>query len=277
MGRKRKNKICGIYCIENIINNKKYIGYSNHITRRFKDHRGHLKLNKHENPYFQYAWNKYGIENFKFWVIQECDESILGDMEIYWIAYYNSFVNDKGGYNLTRGGENPPSFLGKTVKEETKKKIGDKNRGKIKTEETRLKISESRKGKCMGKDHHMFNKHHSDETKEKIGISRKGKCSGENHHTYGKETSEETLVNLSNSHAGKRGKKSLFSKYLGVSANNKSIKNPFRSSIVHRRKRIHLGCFSNEIEAAKTYDKKSWEIYHNLLILNFPSDYIDMT
>jgi len=45
---------------------------------------------------------KYGIENFKFEIIEECSDEEVDTREIYWIDYYDTFKN---GYNLTRGGE----------------------------------------------------------------------------------------------------------------------------------------------------------------------------
>lgn len=46
---------------------------------------------------------KYGVENFTFEVLQDniTDAQKLDDAEIYWIYYYNSFID---GYNATRGG-----------------------------------------------------------------------------------------------------------------------------------------------------------------------------
>ena len=32
-----KEKLCGVYCIENILNNKKYIGISRDINRRWSN------------------------------------------------------------------------------------------------------------------------------------------------------------------------------------------------------------------------------------------------
>jgi hypothetical protein len=46
--------------------------------------------------------NKYGIDKFKIEQIEECDDSIVNEREIYWIEYYQSF---KYGYNATKGGD----------------------------------------------------------------------------------------------------------------------------------------------------------------------------
>ena len=34
-----EEKICGIYCIENVVNRKKYIGLSADINQRWKQHK----------------------------------------------------------------------------------------------------------------------------------------------------------------------------------------------------------------------------------------------
>ena len=62
-----KEKICGIYCIENIINHKKYIGQSQNVFRRMYNHKNLLRNNKHHNSYLQNSWNKYG-ENLSFFI-----------------------------------------------------------------------------------------------------------------------------------------------------------------------------------------------------------------
>lgn len=96
----------GIYKITNKINGKTYIGQSVNIKQRWAEHKANLRNNKHENPYLQNAWNKYGENNFTFKVIEECEQSELDDKEIYWISEYCSykdFENSKG-YNMTIGG-----------------------------------------------------------------------------------------------------------------------------------------------------------------------------
>lgn len=97
-------KKCGIYCIENTINQKKYIGLSRDMERRWYVHRWNLDTNQHENSYLQRAWNKYGANAFMFYVLEECDPLVLGQREKYYIEKHNSH-NRMLGYNLTRGGE----------------------------------------------------------------------------------------------------------------------------------------------------------------------------
>ena len=90
----------GIYKITNQINNKVYVGQSSCIERRWAEH---LYYSENEQTLLQRAFKKYGITNFKFEVLEECEPQNLNEREIYWINFYNSFEN---GYNMTPGGEN---------------------------------------------------------------------------------------------------------------------------------------------------------------------------
>lgn len=97
----------GIYKIENLLNGKIYVGQSSDIEKRWSVHIAELKNNYHCNTHLQSAWNKYGEENFKFSVIEECRADQLNSREIYWIAQFDSYNT---GYNLTTGGGNTEAF-----------------------------------------------------------------------------------------------------------------------------------------------------------------------
>jgi group I intron endonuclease len=96
--------ISGIYCILNILNNKRYIGCSQHINRRWCHHKNNLRKNKHNNYYLQKSWNKYGEEYFNFYIIEECSKELLKELEVFYVEYYKS-NNKNFGYNLTSGGD----------------------------------------------------------------------------------------------------------------------------------------------------------------------------
>jgi group I intron endonuclease len=158
----------GIYRIKNIITNKCYIGKSElDIEGRWKAHVNALRKNKHKNNKLQNTWNKYGEENFIFGVIEEYPPEQCNEMEIYWIAYYDSFHN---GYNNTEGGE---GTLGWNPSKETRQKMSENHAdfsgkkhpmyGKKHTEETKEKMSEAAKGRK-----------HSPETKQKMSEKNKG-------------------------------------------------------------------------------------------------------
>ena len=67
----------GIYKITNKVNGKLYIGSSKDLVRRKKDHFRLLKKGVSHNTILQRAVDKYGIANFEFTVIVECEEDLL--------------------------------------------------------------------------------------------------------------------------------------------------------------------------------------------------------
>lgn len=109
--------VCGIYCIENMVNHRKYIGQSIDIYNRWKDHKRKLDCNKHRNIYLQRAWNKYGKEKFNFYILKECDISALDSYERYYINIFDC-MNNKYGYNIEPGGN-----AHKKIAKETKDKM----------------------------------------------------------------------------------------------------------------------------------------------------------
>ena len=101
---------CGIYLIRNKINNKVYIGLSINIEERWQRHRSlYLRKdnNKEKSKPLYLAFNKYGIENFDFQILEECSILELPEREKYYIKLYDCCILDgyDKGYNLTRGGE----------------------------------------------------------------------------------------------------------------------------------------------------------------------------
>lgn len=94
-----RERICGVYSITNMVNNKVYIGSSVDIYGRWSHHKSHLNKNTHHNSYLQRAWNKYGEEKFEFKIIEKCSEDKCIETEQRWYEYYQS-GNKKYGYNL---------------------------------------------------------------------------------------------------------------------------------------------------------------------------------
>jgi group I intron endonuclease len=141
-------RINGIYGLQNLVTKRIYVGSSNNIKARWRQHKSYLKSNKHLNKYLQNSWNKHGEKSFKFFIIEECSGELLYEREQFWFDYYKEgglVYNYREIVESNRGISYPMS-------EETKKKLSEANKGrkypnrKI-TEETRKKLSEARRGK----------------------------------------------------------------------------------------------------------------------------------
>lgn len=95
-----------IYKITNKINDKIYIGQTaRDIDSRYYEHKKCAENTNTNQPLYN-AMRKYGVEAFKVELVEECDESMLNDREIYYIDKYNSYKN---GYNATLGGDGRPT------------------------------------------------------------------------------------------------------------------------------------------------------------------------
>lgn len=143
-----------IYKITNKINGKAYIGKTNNIIRRWKEH----KYGHGGTAILSKAFIKYGIDNFDFSIIyiekynttEELNKQ-LAELEIYYIGVYDTFKN---GYNATIGGDGISFYK---HSEKTKRKISNSNKGKTISKESLDKIRVA-----------MLGRHHTLEAKEKI-------------------------------------------------------------------------------------------------------------
>jgi len=181
-------KKTGIYKIVNKINNKTYIGSSIDIDNRFYVHKNKLKKNIHPNNILQNSVNKYGIENFIFEVIEECDVELLTEREQYWI---NFNIN---GYNIRKIAE---SNRGISLSEETKKKISESNKGKVISEHVRKLLSKAHKGRPKSKE--SVEKMKKSLTNRKLSEEHKKNIS-KNHANKNKSLPEKTKKKISENH-----------------------------------------------------------------------------
>ena len=186
----RKNKISGIYKITNLINSKVYIGSSVNIDDRWSRHRADLVKGKSCSPKLQNSYNKHGVENFEFVILEKCDIDNLIEREQYYIDMYNSYNE---GYNCC-------PIAGNTL-------------GFIPSEETREKIKES----MMGEKNPFYGKKHSEESREKMSRSHIGQISGFKGKKFSEESkkklSDATKIRSKNSYRWTEDRKKEFSKY----------------------------------------------------------------
>lgn len=94
-----------IYVITNKINKKQYIGQSVDPYKRFEQH-CHRK--QHDNSLIDKAIQKYGRDNFILELLGWYEN--YNEMKKYYISLYKS--KTPNGYNIMRGGEEPPHWVG---------------------------------------------------------------------------------------------------------------------------------------------------------------------
>jgi group I intron endonuclease len=132
-----EEKYC-VYMHINKINNKKYIGISSNIKRRWEGNGSN-----YHNQVIGRAFLKYGWDNFEHKIIHTgLTKDEANKMEIEMISLYDS-NNPNNGYNLTIGGTGSNGY---SHTEEAKRKISKSQTGRIQTEECKKRISESLKG-----------------------------------------------------------------------------------------------------------------------------------
>lgn len=98
-------KICGIYKITSP-SNSIYIGQSIDIALRWH----HYKLGRSTKQILLHnSFKKYGVENHKFEVVEQCTHELLNEREKYYVDLYKTFNSDKG-LNVRDGGGHKGKF-----------------------------------------------------------------------------------------------------------------------------------------------------------------------
>lgn len=225
-----------IYKVTSKTTNKVYIGQTiRTLEERKNEHlkRAKAKSANKENKYdFYKALLELGTNDFIWEVIEECPNEKLNEREIYQIAYYNSYLDKTKGYNMTPGGQGHP------LSQETKNKISQANKGKVRTIEQRQHLSEVKKNMHF---------HHTEETKNLMSEQRKGR-----------------KLNLSKEeHARRQAPKSEeFKRLISEKMKNKTLSEETRKKISESRKAIIDIYTSNDLHFT------SWEEIYNYLIEN---------
>lgn len=192
-----------IYCFHNIKNNKRYIGQTVNLHSRYKDH-----FNSKLNDEFHQELRK-NPDNFEFIILEEVKETELDNREIYWIDYYNSFLD---GYNNNKGGNSHRGFkkseeMRKKLSQSAKKRFNNLTDSEkeifsnsikeaMKNPIIRKKLSDYAKEHSKGEKNGMFGKHHSEKTRMILSKSK----TGEKHPWFGKHLPEDMRKKISDSH-----------------------------------------------------------------------------
>lgn len=111
----------GIYKIVNKATGKCYVGQSQRVKKRVKEHFRLLNLGKHTNPRLQNAYNKYGPGSFEWTLEAECvDVSDLDKIEEAFLTG-EALFEEPTAYNIADFAKAP--MRGKTHTPETREKI----------------------------------------------------------------------------------------------------------------------------------------------------------
>lgn len=116
-----KINTCGIYKIVNKVTEQCYVGQSQRMEKRLKEHFRLLRWNKHTNQHLQNAYNKYGAENFYGAIEVEC--SNLEELDLLEEAFLKkeAWFTEPTVYNIADFAKAP--MRGKTHSEEAKERI----------------------------------------------------------------------------------------------------------------------------------------------------------
>lgn len=178
--------ISGIYQIRNSVNGKLYVGSAASLRSRSSRHRHDLRKGKHHSSRLQNAWDKYGETCFVFETLLICNKENLLFYEQRAIDAINPEYNIErvAGSSLGRTHSDKTKemlreialsrtvqpCIGRVVSEDTKRKIGNANRGRQRSEDTLLKLRKARAGKTPS-----LGMRHTKEAKEAMSIARRGK------------------------------------------------------------------------------------------------------
>lgn len=133
----------GVYTITNLVNNKIYVGYATNMYRRRDWHFCSLRAGTHTNAHLQAAYNKYGVENLVFGILEREELELLAGLEHYWCNMLNAHDREFG-YNIQ---PTHPDNKPRRVSEETREKLRASHLGQKNSLESIEKARQSNLGK----------------------------------------------------------------------------------------------------------------------------------
>jgi len=127
-----------IYIIKNTINHGVYVGSTNNIVNRWRQHRYYLSNKKHHSVYLQRSWDKHGECAFVFDVVEivEPHEDLIA-REQWWIDHY--LQSGRAVYNMCKIAG---CMTGYTWSNEQIIRISNSRKGKKFTEKQRKNVSD---------------------------------------------------------------------------------------------------------------------------------------
>lgn len=164
-----------IYLRTNLVNGLQYVGQARNLRKR--NYCWNCLSYRYGNQLLTDDRAKYGLDNFKVEILEECDDSKLDELEKHYIEILNTtFPN---GYNDNEGGA-----IGFHHSQRTKDKISEANSGANNgmhgkkawnkglhwSEDVKEKISNSNMGNTSALGHKL-----SEDSKIKISQAKKGK------------------------------------------------------------------------------------------------------
>ena len=168
----------GVYWIYQVSQDRAvYVGSSKTLAERMRRHVNLLARNKHANLILQRTWNKYGGQDFRVEKLETCQVADLIEREEFWMNAVPSWPI----CNQSREGSATNHSA------ETRRKIGDANRGHAMGIEGRRRLSELRAGKPLSEAH-----------RKAIGDAQRGKSKP------GHAASDETRKRMSATRLGKK-------------------------------------------------------------------------
>lgn len=150
-------KVSGVYAIKQLSNDIVYIGSTNDILNRWRQHFSALNKGSHECKQLQQDFNTFGPADFTWVILEKAD--VLTELEGKYIEQYiqnNHKLYNKRIIDVSKN-------TGIVFDEVARKNMSKAQTGRRLTKETKNKISESNKGKV-----------HSEDTKLKLKISHQG-------------------------------------------------------------------------------------------------------
>ena len=154
-----------IYKATSLVDGKIYIGQTNNLERRIREHKAHAL--KDGGPFHE-AIRLYGLRNFKFDILEYCRSDLSDARERFYIAQFRKVLGTDAVYNYCDGGlggqthdvcgANNPSF-GKSYSDEERKTLSEKLKGKKKPDGFGERISKSLRGRPKSREQVMKKSH----------------------------------------------------------------------------------------------------------------------